>query len=101
MKLYRCYVMPMLEWPGPNGESLSQPIEKEKKWYPEEEKQNLYLKFKYLETKTDTIYFKTKYEECGVLRCDNCTHDTTAAEASNIYDSYQELYQALNHMKEE
>lgn len=74
MQVYKCYVMPALRWFDANNEETIQPIEKSQTWYPEEQQKDLYLKFKYLETKYDRIYFKTKYGPIEIVQCRDCKY---------------------------
>ena len=62
-KLYRKYVRPMHSYPGPNYEPRKEPVEKEEKWYPEEERKHLEMEYGYLNGTFSNLVFDEKYIE--------------------------------------
>ena len=63
MRLYRKLIRPMHSYPGQSYEPLTEPIEKEVKWYPEEERERLEKKYaSYNEGSFSDLVFEVKYE---------------------------------------
>ena len=63
MTLYRKYIRPMHSFPGQDGSLRIMPIEKEVKWYPEEEREYLEKKYAfYNEGTLNNLVFEEKYE---------------------------------------
>lgn len=68
MKLYRKLIRPMHGYPGEHYEPKTKPIEKEEKWYPEEERERLEKKYGYLNKGPfSNLVFEEKYEPCDAL----------------------------------
>ena len=68
MKLYRKYIRPMRGYPGQYYEPKTEPIEKEEKWYPEEEREYLENKYSYLNKRSfSDLIFEEKYEPYDAL----------------------------------
>ena len=59
-KLYRKYIRPMHSYPSPNYEPRKESIEKEEKWYPEEEREHLEMEYGYL---NDGIFSNLIFDE--------------------------------------
>ena len=86
MKLYRKYIRPMRGYPGQYYEPKTEPIEKEEKWYPEEEREYLENKYSYLNKRSfSDLIFEEKYEPYDALellthnapqivRCKDCEY---------------------------
>lgn len=83
--LYRKYIRPMHCYPGQHYEPLTEPVEKEERWYPEEEREHLENKYGYLNKGSfSDLVFEEKYEpysafckDCEwyderISLCDNC-----------------------------
>lgn len=67
MKLYRKVIRPMHCYPGQSYEPKTEPIEKEVKWYPEEERERLEKKYaSYNEGSFSDLIFEEKYEPYAV-----------------------------------
>lgn len=62
-KLYRKYIRPMHSYPGPNYEPRKEPVEKEEKWCPEEEREHLEMEYGYLNDRFSDLVFDEKYIE--------------------------------------
>lgn len=63
MILYRKLIRPMHCYPGHNYEPLTEPIEKETTWYPEEEREHLEKKYaSFNEGPFSDLVFEEKYE---------------------------------------
>lgn len=63
MKLYRKFIRPVHCYPGQNYEPKTEIVEKEEKWYPEEELENLENKYGYLNKGSySDLLFEEKYE---------------------------------------
>ena len=63
MTLYRKLIRPMHCYPGHNYEPLTEPVEKEEKWYPEEEREFLEKKYaSYNEGSFSDLVFEQKFE---------------------------------------
>ena len=68
IKLYRKYIRPMHCYPGQHYEPLTEPVEKEERWYPEEERDYLENKYGYLnEGSFSDLVFEEKYEPYSAL----------------------------------
>lgn len=63
MKLYRRLIRPMLSSPDPEYGLTTVFLEKDMKWYPEEDAELLRSKYSHLETVFDRVVFESKYEE--------------------------------------
>lgn len=79
MKIYKRLIKPMMLVPtSSNDYSPKQvQIEPEEKWYPEENRETLVQKYKYLETAFETLVFEDKYEEIKIpeiVRCKDCKY---------------------------
>lgn len=67
MKLYRKLIRPMHSYPGPDYSPRVMPIEKEVKWYPEEERECLEKKYaSYNEGSFSNLVFEEKYEPYAI-----------------------------------
>lgn len=67
MTLYRKYIRPMHSYPGQYYEPKTEPIEKEEKWYPEEERECLEKKYAfYNEGSFSDLIFEEKFEPYAV-----------------------------------
>ena len=67
MTLYRKLIRPMHCYPGHNYEPLTEPIEKEEKWYPEEERERLEKEYGYLnDAHFSDLVFDEKYEPYAI-----------------------------------
>ena len=67
MKLYRKLIRPMHSYPGPDYSPRVMPIEKEVKWYPEEEREQLENKYaSYNEGSFSDLIFEEKFEPYAV-----------------------------------
>lgn len=67
MKLYRKFIRPMHCYPGQSYEPKTEPVEKEEKWYPEEERERLEQVYGYLnEGHFSDLVFEEKYEPYAV-----------------------------------
>ena len=67
MKLYQKLIRPMHSYPGPDYSPRIMPIEKEVKWYPEEEREHLEEKYaSYNEGSFSDLIFEEKYEPYAV-----------------------------------
>ena len=65
MKLYRKLICPVHCYPGQGYEPKTELVEKEEKWYPEEEREHLEEKYGYLnEGHFSNLIFEEKYEPC-------------------------------------
>ena len=66
-------------YPGQNYEPLTEPVEKEEKWYPEEEREHLEKKYDYLnEGHFSDLFFEEKYVTIGqVPEKMDCTNATS------------------------
>ena len=65
MKLYRKLICPVHCYPGQGYEPKTELVEKEEKWYPEEEREHLEGKYGYLnEGHFSNLIFEEKYEPC-------------------------------------
>ena len=62
MTLYRKFIRPMHCYPGKNYAPKTEPVEKEEKWYPEEERERLEEKYGYLNGHFSDLIFDEKYE---------------------------------------
>lgn len=63
MKLYQKLIRPMHSYPGPDYSPRTMPIEKEMKWYPEEERERLEKKYaSYNEGSFSDLIFEEKFE---------------------------------------
>ena len=63
MTLYRKYIRPMHSYPGQDGRPRVVPIEKEVKWYPEEEREYIEKKYaSYTKGMLNDLVFEEKYE---------------------------------------
>ena len=68
MRLYRKLIRPMHCYPGQSYEPKTEPVEKEAKWYPEEERECLEKKYaSYNEGSFSNLVFEEKYEPYAVL----------------------------------
>ena len=86
MKLYRKLIRPMHSYPGPDYSPRIMPIEKEVKWYPEEERKCLEKKYaSYNEGPFSDLIFEEKFEpyaiepkfkkhDNDIVRCKDCKH---------------------------
>ena len=86
MKLYRKLIRPVHCYPGQHYEPLTEPVEKEEKWYPEEEREHLEKKYaSYNEGSFSDLIFEEKYEPYDALellthnapqivRCKDCKY---------------------------
>lgn len=93
MRLYRKLICPMHCYPGQSYEPKTEPVEKEEKWYPEEERECLEKKYGYLnEGNFSDLVFEEKYElyavepkfkklkvpeKCG--KCQSCNAEITGS----------------------
>ena len=67
MKLYQKLIRPMHSYPGPDYSPRVTPIEKEVKWYPEEELERLEKKYaSYNEGSYNDLVFEEKYEPYAI-----------------------------------
>ena len=67
MKLYRKLIRPMHCYPGQNYEPKTEPVEKEEKWYPEEEREHLEEKYaSYNEGSFSDLVFEEKFEPYAI-----------------------------------
>ena len=67
MTLYRKLIRPMHCYPGQHYEPLTEPVEKEVKWYPEEEREYLEKKYaSYNEGSFSDLVFEEKYEPYAI-----------------------------------
>ena len=67
MKLYRKFIRPMHCFPGQHYEPKTEPVEKEEKWYPEEERECLEKKYaSYNEGSFSDLVFDEKYEPYAI-----------------------------------
>lgn len=67
MTLYRKLIRPIHCYPGRNYEPLTEPVEKEEKWYPEEERKRLEKEYGYLnDAHFSDLVFEEKYEPYAV-----------------------------------
>lgn len=67
MKLYRKLIRPMHCYPGQSYEPKTESVEKEEKWYPEEEREHLEEKYGYLnEGHFSDLVFEEKYEPYAI-----------------------------------
>lgn len=65
MKVYRKLIRPVHCYPGQGYEPKTELVEKEEKWYPEEEREHLEEKYGYLnEGYFSDLIFEEKYEPC-------------------------------------
>ena len=65
MKVYRKLIRPVHCYPGQGYEPKTELVEKEEKWYPEEEREHLEEKYGYLnEGHFSDLIFEEKYEPC-------------------------------------
>ena len=65
MKVYRKLIRPVHCYPGQGYEPKTELVEKEEKWYPEEERKHLEEKYGYLnEGHFSDLIFEEKYEPC-------------------------------------
>ena len=62
MTLYRKFIRPMLCYPRYNYALKAEPVEKEGKWYPEEDLERLEEKYSYLNGHFSDLIFDEKYE---------------------------------------
>ena len=63
MKVYRKLIRPVHCYPGQGYEPKTELVEKEEKWYPEEEREHLEEKYGYLnEGHFSDLIFEEKYE---------------------------------------
>ena len=63
MKVYRKLIRPVHCYPGQGYEPKTELVEKEEKWYPEEEREHLEEKYSYLnEGHFSDLIFEEKYE---------------------------------------
>ena len=68
MELYRKLIRPMHGYPGQHYEPKTEPIEKEEKWYPEEEREHLENKYGYLNKGSfSDLVFEEKFEPYAIL----------------------------------
>lgn len=63
MKLYRKLIKPVIAYLDAEDNRAHSNLEETDAWYPEEEQELLYEKYKYLEDGFHTIAFEEKYEE--------------------------------------
>ena len=67
MKLYQKLIRPMHSYPGPDYSPRIMPIEKEVKWYPEEERECLEKKYaSYNEGSFSDLIFEEKFEPYAI-----------------------------------
>ena len=67
MKLYQKLIRPMHCYPGQHYEPLTEPVEKEEKWYPEEERECLEKKYaSYNEGSFSDLVFEEKFEPYAI-----------------------------------
>lgn len=67
MKLYRKLIRPMHCYPDQSYEPKTEPVEKEEKWYPEEERECLEQTYGYLnEGHFSDLVFEEKYEPYAI-----------------------------------
>lgn len=74
MQVYKCFIRPMLSVPDQHYNPKRLPIEKQEKWYPVELEEDLYKKFKYLETTFEWVVFDKKYEPIEIVQCRDCKY---------------------------
>lgn len=67
MKVYKKLIKPMIGFPGQNGEPKRAPIESEEKWYPEEDRENLIIKYGHQESTFVHLIFEEKYVALDAL----------------------------------
>ena len=90
MKVYRKLIRPVHCYPGQGYEPKTELVEKEEKWYPEEEREHLEGKYGYLnEGHFSDLIFEEKYEPCllkeleEVEKNKECHEDKIAVECLN------------------
>jgi len=81
MKVYRKLIRPVHCYPGQGYEPKTELVEKEEKWYPEEEREHLEEKYGYLnEGHFSDLIFEEKYEPYllkerdAIVRCKDCRY---------------------------
>ena len=81
MKVYRKLIRPVHCYPGQGYEPKTELVEKEEKWYPEEEREHLEEKYGYLnEGHFSDLIFEEKYEPYLLKEKDNCENCAVAIE---------------------
>ncbi len=103
MKLYQKLIRPMHCYPGQHYEPLTEPVEKEEKWYPEEERERLEKKYaSYNKGSFSDLIFEEKFEPYAiepkfkkldmveVVRCKDCKYgyciNPSCDEKEKIYE---------------
>ena len=66
VKLYRKFIRPMHCFPGQHYEPKTEPVEKEEKWYPEEERECLEKKYAYYNEGSfnDLVFDNSIWDTC-------------------------------------